>query len=100
MMKTAVTVVMDEQTRRRLSRTARPARAQARAVLRAKIVLAAADETPNARIAADLHTGIDTVRKWRSRFAAYGLAGLTDARRSGRPRRHGPEVRVQAVAIA
>jgi transposase len=98
--KTAVMIVMDQQTRRRLTRTARSARAQARAVLRARIVLAAADGLPNARIAADLHVGVDTVRKWRSRFAADGLAGLTDAKRSGRPRRHGPEVRLQAVAIA
>jgi transposase len=97
---TAVTVVVDEQTRRQLSRTAQSARAQARTVLRAKIVLAAADGTPNTRIAADLHIGIDTVRKWRSRFASCGLAGLSDAKRSGRPRRHGPEVRIQAVAIA
>ncbi|WP_232533913.1 helix-turn-helix domain-containing protein [Plantactinospora sp. KBS50] len=100
-MKTAaVMVTLDEQTRQRLSRTARSGRAQARAVLRAKIVLAAAAGTPNAQIAAGLDVGVDTVRKWRSRFAVGGLAGLSDAKRSGRPRRHGPEVRVQAVAIA
>ena len=72
---TAVTVVVDEQTRQRLSRTARSARAEARAVLRAKIVLAAADGRPNARIATDLQVGVDMVRKWRARFAVAGLAG-------------------------
>jgi hypothetical protein len=82
----AVEVVLDEQTRRRLSRTAASARARFRAVLRAKIVLAAADGTSNPRIAADLHIGVDTVRKWRRRFTATGLAGLSDAKRT-RPRR-------------
>jgi len=96
----AIPVVLDEQTRRRLSRTARSVRAQLRAVLRAKIVLAAADGTPNTRIAADLHVGVDMVRKWRRRFVASGLAGLVDAKRSGRPRRHGADVRVQVVAVA
>jgi transposase len=97
---TAVPVVLDEQTRLRLSRTTRSSRAQQRAVLRAKIVLAAADGTTNSQIAADLHVGVDMVRKWRRRFAASGLAGLIDAKRSGRPRRHGPDVRVQIVAVA
>ncbi|NYT95279.1 helix-turn-helix domain-containing protein [Salinispora sp. H7-4] len=41
--------------------------------------------TPNAQIAADLHVSVDTVRRWRSRFAVGGLAALTDAKRSGRP---------------
>lgn len=96
----AVAIVLDEQARQRLARTARSARAQLRAVLRAKIVLAAADGTPNARIAADLRIGIDTVRKWRGRFAVSGLAGLADAKRSGRPRQHAADVRLQVMAVA
>ncbi|GAA2565842.1 hypothetical protein GCM10010435_43540 [Winogradskya consettensis] len=93
-------IALDEQTRRRLCRTARSARAELRQVLRAKIVLAAADGIPNARIAADLQIGVDMVRKWRSRFAVTGLAGLSDAPRSGRPRRHGSDVRVRVIAVA
>ncbi|MFI7548078.1 IS630 family transposase [Actinoplanes sp. NPDC049599] len=96
----AVTVVLDEQIRRRLSSTARSARAPARDVLRAKIVLAAADGLSNTRIAAGLQVGVDTIRKWRGRFAAAGLAGLSDDKRSGRPRRHSAEVRVQVIAVA
>jgi len=38
-------------------------------VLRARIVLAAAAKDPNAVIAADLGVTVDTVRKWRGRFA-------------------------------
>ena len=46
--------------------------------LRAQIVLAAACGRGNARIAADLRITVDTVRKWRGRFAARGLGGLSD----------------------
>jgi len=42
-------------------------------------VLAAARGRASARIAADLHVSVDTVRKWRSRFAARGLGGLNGA---------------------
>ncbi|MET0416420.1 MAG: IS630 family transposase [Actinoplanes sp.] len=97
---TAVTVVLDEQTHQRLSRTARSARAPARDVLRAKIVLSAADGQSNVQIAARLQISVDTVRKWRGRFAAAGPAGLSDNERSGRPRRHGADVRVQVIAVA
>lgn len=93
-------VVLDEQTRQQLWRTARSVRAEARAVIRAKIVLAAADGTANAGIAVDLAIGVDMVRKWRGRFVACGLAGLADARRAGRPRSHGADVRVRVVAAA
>ena len=41
-------------------------------------MLAAARGRDNARIAADLRITADTVRKWRGRFAARGLAGLAD----------------------
>ncbi|WP_374200213.1 helix-turn-helix domain-containing protein [Streptomyces sp. AC555_RSS877] len=46
--------------------------AQVRQVLRAKIVLAAADGLANAAIARELKVSINTVRKWRGRFAAGG----------------------------
>jgi transposase len=73
---------------------------QARTVLRARIVLAAADGASNAGIARDLAVCADTVRKWRSRYALRRLAGLADAQRSGRPRRFSPIQRAQVTAIA
>lgn len=66
------------------ARAHRPS-AQHRQVLRARIILAAADGQANAAIAADLGMHVDTVRKWRKRYAARGLAGLDDLPRSGRP---------------
>lgn len=56
-----------------------------RMVLRALIVLMAADGTTNATIAEELGVCLDTARKWRARFCNNGVDGLADAPRSGRP---------------
>jgi transposase len=68
--RTAVPVVMDEETRGALQRTASSAKAQVRQVLWARIVLAAAGGADNAAIARRLAVGVNTVRKWRGRFAS------------------------------
>jgi transposase len=55
-------------------------------VLRAKIVLAAAEGKQNQAIAAELGTLRKTVGLWRKRFAGQRLAGIEkDAPRGGRP---------------
>jgi transposase len=54
--------------------------------LRIRIVLACAQGEAGSAIARRLHTSVQTVSKWRRRFEAYRMAGLTDAPRSGRPR--------------
>jgi len=56
-----------------------------RVVERAGIVLACAGSAGgNSGVAAELGLSVETVRKWRSRFAEYGPAGLGDAPRPGR----------------
>lgn len=64
--------------------------------LRVRIVLGCADGESGTVIARRLHTTAQTVSKWRRRYAAYRLAGLTDAPRAGRPRTVSDE-QVQAV---
>lgn len=54
----------------------------------------------NGAIARRLSVSVNTVRKWRGRFARLGLEGLKDAARSGRPRRYDDLVRVAVVAAA
>jgi len=54
-------------------------------VVRAKIVLLAAEGTSNKEIAARLDTTPQTACKWRKRFYEEGLGGLEDRPRSGRP---------------
>jgi transposase len=92
-------IVLTDDERAALTGLTRPS-AQARQVLRARIVLAAADGCSNAGIAVDLGVCVDTVRKWRSRFVAHGLAGLADVQRPGRPRRFTAVQQAQVTAIA
>jgi transposase len=92
-----VLTVVDEAV---LTARARAGRSEHRDVLRARIVLAAAAGQPNETIAATVGVCLDTVRKWRRRFAAAGLAGLDDLPRCGRPRRFTPVQRAQVKALA
>jgi transposase len=96
----AVPVVLSAGERTALKERARGAKTAHRDRLRAQIVLAAARGRDNARIAADLRVTVDTVRKWRGRFAARGLDGLADLPRSGRPRRISELTRAAVVALA
>jgi transposase len=51
------------------------------------VVLLAADGVANQEIAAQVEMSRPTVNRWRKRYAAYGMAGLSDVKRPGRPRR-------------
>jgi len=79
---------------------ARSVRGPYRDRLRAQIVLAAAAGSTNVAIAAQVGAHVDTVRKWRRRFAAARLAGLKDAPRSGRPPVFTATHRAEAIALA
>ncbi|WP_158605627.1 helix-turn-helix domain-containing protein [Amycolatopsis panacis] len=79
-------ITLDPADRQTLEALSRRGRAEHRQVLRARIVLAAADGQCNADIARALGVVVDTVRKWRKRFCREGLPGLADRPRSGRPR--------------
>ena len=96
----AVPVMLSAGERTTLKKRVRGAKTAYRDRLRAQIVLAAARGRDNARIAADLRITVDTVRKWRGRFAGRGLDGLTDLPRSGRPRRISELTRAAVVALA
>ena len=62
-------------------------------VVRALIVLAAADDRANDEIAAALSVGRDVVSLWRKRFFYERLPGLDERPRSGRPRAFPPRGR-------
>ena len=53
---------------------------------RARIVLLAAEGTPNVEIARLVGVSRPTVNAWRTRYAERGLAGLAEEKRSGRKR--------------
>lgn len=56
-----------------------------RDVIRARMVLLAADGLDNDQIAARLDTRREIVSKWRKRFFDQGIAGLEERPRGGRP---------------
>lgn len=70
--------------------------------LRARMILRAAepDAPSNLQISRDLGCSNRTVGKWRKRYHDQGLAGLQDARRSGRPRRASSKVRITVISLA
>ena len=59
-------------------------------VVRAKMVLYAAEGRSNVEIARRLETAPRVVGRWRKRFFERRLAGLEDLERAGRPRRFPP----------
>jgi transposase len=80
--KAALTLTDEErQTLQRRSRRAKTALA-----LRARIVLACAEGATNKQVAERLGIWPQTVGKWRGRFVAKRLEGLSDEDRPGRPR--------------
>ena len=62
-------------------------------VVRAKIVLLAAEGLSNDKIGARLDLPRQIVSKWRKRFFEKRLAGLSDESRPGRPARFSPQNR-------
>ena len=99
-MRVAQAVVVSEDERRTLQKWARGRSTPARLVLRAKIVLAAADGKLNKDIAAELATGMKTVCQWRNRFAKQGLAGIErDAPRGGRPPTRRAQLATEIVRV-
>ncbi|WP_327359821.1 IS630 family transposase [Streptomyces sp. NBC_01304] len=96
----AAVIVLEGAVRERLEQLAVSMKAQVRDVLRARIVLAAAEGLSNGAIAREVAASVNTVRKWRGRFARCGMKGLRDAARSGRPRIYDDLVRVAVVAAA
>ncbi|CAN5476488.1 hypothetical protein BH11PLA2_BH11PLA2_29940 [soil metagenome] len=75
----------DEESQKLTTWASRPKSSQ-RLALRARIVLACADEPSNKVVAAPLKVCGATVGTWRNRFVARRLDGLVDDPRSGTPR--------------
>ena len=84
-MRIAVAITLTEEERATLTKWSRGRRTPARVVLRAKIILRAAEGRENKDIAAELECTRRTVGTWRNRFAKDRLAGIeSDAPRGGR----------------
>jgi putative transposase len=109
MPKRATTIVLSEKEQEGFLQITKRHRSEQQVVLRARIVLAAAQGHPNVQIASELDINVDTVRLWRDRWA--GLQGidletlslaerLQDAPRPGVMPKFTSEQRCQMAAVA
>ncbi len=96
----ACPIVLSMPEQQRLEHRVRTVTEQHRHVLRATIILLAAQGWSNAAIARRVGVCVDTARTWRDRYGAYGEDGLRDRGRSGRPRRFTDVQQAQVKAIA
>lgn len=88
--KSPYTIELSPEERRELEQRVRRYTLPYFQVIRAQIVLLAADGWRNDQIAAHLHTSRDVVSGWRKRFYEERLAGLEERSRPGRPRAFPP----------
>ena len=89
--------MLTDVERATLQRWARGAR-RSRVGPRARIVLACATGADNADVARRLGVSEATVGRWRARFVAERLDGLTDRPRTGRPRTLDPN-RIEQIVL-
>lgn len=84
-MRVALPITLTEEEEKTLAKWSRGRSTPSRLVLRARIVLHAAEGMTNAAIAEKLDTDRECVGRWRKRFASERIAGIErDAPRSGR----------------
>jgi len=84
-------ISLSSEDRAKLESSARRYTSQYRDVIRARIILYAAEGLSNDEIAARLDTPRQIVSKWRKRFFEERFAGLEERPRGGRPARFSPQ---------
>jgi len=114
MPKRATALHLNEQEEEELTRLTKRHRSEQQVVLRARIILAAAQGASNAKIARDLGINVDTVRLWRDRWVRWQeideekkgdakvelIHRLQDAPRPGAVPKFTVEQRAQMAALA
>jgi transposase len=73
--------------------------AEARDVERARIILACLEGKEIQQVARELGVSIPTVTKWRQRFALWGVRGLRDQLRPGKPVKYDAAFRNRVLAL-
>jgi transposase len=71
---------------------------EARTVERARIILASLEGKEIQQVARELRVSVPTVSKWRQRFSLWGLRGLRDQSRPGKPVRYDGAFRNRVLA--
>jgi hypothetical protein len=86
-------IILSEEERQQLEALSRRYTAPYAEVVRAKLILLAADGCDNEFIGQKLDLPRQIVSKWRQRFREFRLDGLSDQPRSGRPAGFSPTTR-------
>jgi transposase len=87
------------EVKAKLVATSKSQTKEARAVERARIILACLEGKEIQQVAQELSTSIPTVTKWRRRFSEQGLEGLRDRSRPGKPPKYGSVFRDRVLAL-
>ena len=82
----AAPLILPDDDRVQLERWVRSSTTKSGLAVRARIVLLAADGVAHAEIARRFSISRQTVINWRARYEEFGVGGLFDEDRSGRPR--------------
>ena len=98
MPRVAVALFCTEEDMAELGRLSRSRSGEVRLAERARIVLACLQGRRNDEIAREMGLRPNTVGQWRQRFAASGMAGLSDKPRTGKPAKYGVELRDRILA--
>src|ERR1700752_3263903 len=72
---------------------------EAHAVDRARIILACLEGKEIQQVARELGVSVATVSKWRQRFSLWGLRGLRDQLRPGKPVKYDAAFRKRVLAV-
>ena len=73
--------------------------AEARTVLRARIMLACLEGKEIQQVARELRVSVPSVSQWRQRFALWGVRGLHDRARPGKPVKYDAAFRNRVLAL-
>lgn len=94
----AIQITLTTQEQEVLQSWVRSGKTEQRLALRARIILAVAQGETNVHIGKELEVSVLTVGKWRSRFATYGIQGLRDIPRAGKPKVYDEETEKRVLA--
>lgn len=92
-------IVLSKEQKHQLKTSIKPT-TQYRYVQRVNTILLASEGKNNKQIARKVGLSVVAISHWRTRFAKYGIDGLNDLQRSGKPPKYGHQERLKVIDVA
>ena len=92
-------IVLPDEDRELLEKLQPGQKTEKRLAFRASIILACSSGKMFRDIASELHTRSNTVIQWRDRYLGNGIRGLYAETRTGKPKKHQADLKVQIVNL-